>query len=337
MPGTRPIRCPGSIRPSRIFRSTGRERGTESYFVHTAITVVPFITDHLLSPVSTTKQLCWLPFQLVQKPSLLSFQVPSPLVPDLPTGSRVTLPSGVKTILNLTFDGVDAVKGSPVKKVDLISFGAMRPAPRPGVATITIIVSAATNSAPAAPPVLRGIGSSRNYRFWHTRGGATRSCQIARHRGMHLRLLGGAGADAELHAIAVAKAGRPVALVVDAALALHRLMGIAPADMATFGLPDPAHQESRAGQDCGAVGQMHRAQGLAREWASGGCPAQRQADELAPELVHRQGLGCGRGGSADRRDRDEDGDEAWWWCGRHGTGSLTASTAGPGRADGGRP
>ena len=53
------------------------------------------------------KQLAVEPFQVVQKPSLVSFQVPSPLAPALPTGSRVILPSGVNTILNLTFDGVD--------------------------------------------------------------------------------------------------------------------------------------------------------------------------------------------------------------------------------------
>ncbi len=58
------------------------------------------------------------PFQVVQKPSLVSFQVPSPLAPPvLLTGSRVTLPSAVNTILNLMFDGVAAVNGCPVKKV----------------------------------------------------------------------------------------------------------------------------------------------------------------------------------------------------------------------------
>ena len=58
------------------------------------------------------KQLAVEPFQVVQKPSLVSFQVPSPLTPlVLATGSRVILPSAVNTILNLTFDGVDEVNG----------------------------------------------------------------------------------------------------------------------------------------------------------------------------------------------------------------------------------
>src|SRR5262249_28464391 len=62
--------------------------------------------------------------QLVQKPSLLSFQVPSPFMPSARlTGSRVILPSGVNTILNLMFDGVEDVNGSPLKKASWISFG----------------------------------------------------------------------------------------------------------------------------------------------------------------------------------------------------------------------
>jgi hypothetical protein len=40
-----------------------------------------------LSPlVTTAKQLGFEPFQVVQKPSLSSFQVPSPLTPALPVG-----------------------------------------------------------------------------------------------------------------------------------------------------------------------------------------------------------------------------------------------------------
>jgi hypothetical protein len=92
--------------------------GNDNYFVHVATAVVPFITDHLLSPaVMMRKQFAFEPFQVVQKPSLLSFQVPSPFAPDFATGSRVILPSAVNTILNFTFEGVDDVNGWPLKKV----------------------------------------------------------------------------------------------------------------------------------------------------------------------------------------------------------------------------
>ena len=61
--------------------------------------------------MSTTKQFGLPPFQVVQKPSFDSFQAPSPLEPDRPTGSRLTWPSAVNVILNLVFYGVDAVNG----------------------------------------------------------------------------------------------------------------------------------------------------------------------------------------------------------------------------------
>ena len=49
-------------------------------FDQVAITVVPFITDHLLLPaVRVRKQLAEKPFQVVQKPSFVSFQVLHPL------------------------------------------------------------------------------------------------------------------------------------------------------------------------------------------------------------------------------------------------------------------
>jgi hypothetical protein len=48
---------------------------------------VPRITDHLLSPEETSvKQLALAAFQVVQKPSFDSFQVPSPLPPALAAG-----------------------------------------------------------------------------------------------------------------------------------------------------------------------------------------------------------------------------------------------------------
>jgi hypothetical protein len=87
------------------------------------MTAEPLSTDHLLAPTPTTvKQLSLEPFQALQKPSFDSFQVPSPLLP-VPIGTRFILPSAVNVILNLTFDGVEAVNGSPLKKVDWISAG----------------------------------------------------------------------------------------------------------------------------------------------------------------------------------------------------------------------
>jgi hypothetical protein len=63
------------------------------------------------------------PFQVVQKPSFESFQVPSFFAPPLPIGSRVIFPSVVNTILYLMFV-VAAVNGCPVKNVAWISAGA---------------------------------------------------------------------------------------------------------------------------------------------------------------------------------------------------------------------
>src|SRR5215469_777476 len=80
------------------------------YLLQVATMAVPLRTDHLLEPLgNTAKQLDCPPCHLVQKPSLESFQVPWPLAPLLPTGSRITLPSGANVILNLTFEGVAAV------------------------------------------------------------------------------------------------------------------------------------------------------------------------------------------------------------------------------------
>src|SRR5262245_22235005 len=96
------------------------------------------------------KQFAFDPFQVVQKPSLVSFQVPSPLAPPvLLTGSRVTLPSAVNTILNLTFDGVAAVNGVPVKKVAWMSFGAST------VAAIAVATTP-TTTAPAMSKLRMG-------------------------------------------------------------------------------------------------------------------------------------------------------------------------------------
>src|SRR5258708_16353113 len=110
MRGTRPIRYPASSRRSAICPCTSDVQ--ERYFVQVPIEAVPFMTDHLLSPLGTRlKQLDGEFFQVVQKPSLLSFQVPSPLTPAFPSGSRVILPSALNTIVYLMFCGVEEVNG----------------------------------------------------------------------------------------------------------------------------------------------------------------------------------------------------------------------------------
>ena len=70
----------------------------------------------------TAKQLGFACCQVVQKPFALSFHVPR-FWPDSARGSRVILPSGVNAILNLVQPGVEAVKGSPLKKVAWMSLG----------------------------------------------------------------------------------------------------------------------------------------------------------------------------------------------------------------------
>src|SRR5580700_5904122 len=122
------IRCRARIPPSATCRRTDSPRSSGSegtYLLHTATGAALLSTDHLLAPSAVTvKQLGILPFQVLQKPSLSSFQLPSPLAPPFASGVRVTLPSGVNTILNFTPpDGVVALKASPVKKVDWISAG----------------------------------------------------------------------------------------------------------------------------------------------------------------------------------------------------------------------
>src|SRR5271167_567216 len=115
---TPPIRFRESIRRSGICRCTpdtcpariaapSQSTHASGHFVQVATTVVPFITDHLLSPAVRMRK------QLALEP----FQVPWPLAPEVATGSRVILPSAVNTILNLTFEGVAEVNGWPVKKV----------------------------------------------------------------------------------------------------------------------------------------------------------------------------------------------------------------------------
>src|SRR3974390_1626170 len=73
----------------------------------------------------TVKQLGFACCQVVQKPVALSFHVPVLLEPDSARGSRVILPSAVNVILNLVPPGVEAVKDWPLKKVTLMSLGAI--------------------------------------------------------------------------------------------------------------------------------------------------------------------------------------------------------------------
>jgi hypothetical protein len=73
----------------------------------------------------TVKQLDFARSQLVQKPFASSFHVPTFVLPDCARASRVILPSGVKVIVNLVPESETAVKGLPLKKVALMSLGAM--------------------------------------------------------------------------------------------------------------------------------------------------------------------------------------------------------------------
>src|ERR1700688_4719619 len=143
-PGTHGLECSGKL---KTWMGGTSPAMTRRHLLHTAMVVGPFITVHLFSPVADTmKQLALLPFQVVQKPFLSSFQVPSPLRPAFPSGWRETLPSGVNTIVNLMFEGVDDVNGWPLKKVAWISLGASRPAANPGTTAVA--------RAPAATPAI---------------------------------------------------------------------------------------------------------------------------------------------------------------------------------------
>ena len=95
-----------------------------AYLLHVPTLAFPFMTNHFFSPaVTSVKQFSLLPFQVVQKPSFESFQVPAPPTPVLPCGLRVTLPSTLNTIVNLVFEGVEDVNGWPLQNSAWISFG----------------------------------------------------------------------------------------------------------------------------------------------------------------------------------------------------------------------
>src|SRR5262245_30380690 len=81
------------------WRAACRVHPAPAYLLHVPTLAFPFTTDHFFSPVVTSvKQFSLLPFQVVQKPSFESFQVPSLPTPVVPCGLRVTLPSALNTI-----------------------------------------------------------------------------------------------------------------------------------------------------------------------------------------------------------------------------------------------
>jgi hypothetical protein len=73
-----------------------RSQGGRAYLLQVAMTAGPFMMDHLFLSASTTvKQLGLPPFQVVQYPLSLSFQLPSLLTPPFPVGTRMALPPAV--------------------------------------------------------------------------------------------------------------------------------------------------------------------------------------------------------------------------------------------------
>src|ERR1700733_10286533 len=86
--------------------------------------------------------------------------------------------------------------------------------------------------------------------------------------------------DAELDTVAVAVAVVAEPLVVDATALARRIERVAPADALAVGVPEAARQHPGAGDDGGAVGEMHRADRLAGELASRRLAAPRHAEKL---------------------------------------------------------
>src|SRR5215472_11042256 len=115
----------------------------------------------------TVKHLGFACCQVVQKPVALSFHVPVFLDPDSARGSRVILPSGVNVILNLVPPGVEAVKDWPLKKVALMSLGAIGSAAKAALAVRRI-------HTPVIGPVSRGFTRSPRRRGRGNAGGTVR-------------------------------------------------------------------------------------------------------------------------------------------------------------------
>src|SRR5262249_52932290 len=97
-------------------------------------------------------------------------------------------------------------------------------------------------------------------------------------------------------------------------------------DAPALGLPRPAHQHALAGNDRSAIRQVHRAQHFSGEWAGLKRATQRDADQLATELLGRDGFGHG-GARNTRQQADEhndgqtDGHES-----THGSYNIEGST-----------
>src|SRR5688572_96558 len=115
-----------------------------------------------------------------------------------------------------------------------------------------------------------------------------------------------AGAEAEADAVTVAEMAAVHPLISDTAALVGRIMGIAAADLPADRLPQAVDHQPGAGQDRGAVGQMHGAQHLAGELPALRRPAQRHPDQLAAKFVDRHRLRC-RGRDGQHKPRDDEG------------------------------
>jgi hypothetical protein len=84
--------------------------------------------------------------------------VPALPLPDCSSGSRVVFPSGANVILNFVPEGDAAVNGWPVKKVALISFGAMGSADKAALAP----KSTTANTSRPRRGMFKGLVSERS-------------------------------------------------------------------------------------------------------------------------------------------------------------------------------
>src|SRR5262249_38402493 len=133
-------------------------------------------------------------------------------------------------------------------------------------------------------------------------------------------------ADAQVDAVAVAIAVLAGPFIFDAAPPLERIVSVTPADAPALGLPRPAHQHALAGTDRTAIRQGHRDQHFSGARAGLKRATQRDADQLATELLGRDGFGHG-GARNTRQQADEhndgqtDGHES-----THGSYNIEGST-----------
>src|SRR3954465_10892120 len=101
-----------------------------------------------------------------------------------------------------------------------------------------------------------------------------------------LLLLVLAGPETEADAVAVAVVAAIDPLVGHAAPLVGRVVGIAPADLASVRFPDAVHHKPGAREDRGPLRQGRGAERLAGERARLRGAAERDADQLAAEFVH---------------------------------------------------